>query len=104
MLVSDQEGAFASDYARNLASQKDMNITLKAPRQKAWVVERRHELLRQAVHKVETQLSHEGMHVNLSVDFQQIYAAEKEPRRLFGSRSYDTDASREAPEDSGVSR
>ena len=38
-----------------------MSLRFKAPRQKAWVVERGNEIIRQGLHKTETQLIKEGL-------------------------------------------
>ena len=62
-LVVDHETALQGLYATDWAASQGVALKYKAPRQKAWVVERHNEMLRTGVHTTETQSLKEGIHL-----------------------------------------
>jgi len=60
-LVFDHESGIDTETAGTLLSRSGIRLTLKAPRQHAQIVERHHEVLRQVLHRIESQLSSEGL-------------------------------------------
>ena len=69
-LVSDQEGGLASEEAAVWAERWKLSLRLKAKGQHAVVVERHHQLLRDALHKLLAQARSE----RLLVDFEDVIA------------------------------
>ena len=63
MLVLDQETGLRSDLAIQWAQKWGFHLTYKAPRQKAWIVERHNEIIRASLHSTEDQLLKEGINV-----------------------------------------
>lgn len=61
VLTMDQESSMRGKCVDDLAIAKQITLHYKAPRQKAWLVERHNEILRQALHKVETQIQRESL-------------------------------------------
>ena len=69
-MVYDGEKGLSSNTATTWGSTNSVHMRQKPPRQKAWLVERNNEIIRAALHKVETQLLLEG----LDVAFEQVLA------------------------------
>ncbi len=69
-LVLDEETGMRGQATMDWASTNGINMRFKAPRQKAWIVERHNEILRQALHATESQLKSEG----IKVPFEQVLA------------------------------
>ena len=63
VLVLDEETGMRGRCASDWAESNGIQLKYKAPRQKAWIVERHNELLRQALHLTETQLKRDGVQV-----------------------------------------
>ena len=55
-LVIDGETGLTGRCASDWAQAHGLNLKIKAPRQKAWIVERHQEILRVGLHRTETQL------------------------------------------------
>ena len=71
-LILDGEGALAKDWdSRDYFSRKSIKVTIRAPGQHARFIERRGALLRESLHKIETQLQDENIH---DIPFPQILA------------------------------
>ena len=66
-LVQDGETGMRGQLALDWALANAITLKFKAPRQKAWLVERGNEILRQALHKTETQLLQEDL-TSISVE------------------------------------
>ena len=62
-LTLDEEGGLRGQCAFDWANAHGINLRFKAPRQKAWIVERHNEIIRQALHRTEDQLVKEGVTV-----------------------------------------
>ena len=60
-LVLDEESGMRGRCAVDWAEANNIGLKYKAPRQKAWIVERHNELLRQGLHTTETQMIKEGI-------------------------------------------
>jgi hypothetical protein len=60
-LVLDEEGGMRGRCALDWAEANNIGLKYKAPRQKAWLVERHNELLRRGLHTTETQMVKEGI-------------------------------------------
>ena len=67
VLVVDGESGLSGRYAMDWASTNSISIKIKAPRQKAWIIERHNAPLRSGIHMTEGQLISEGIHVNFEV-------------------------------------
>ena len=67
LLVIDGETAMRGAYTMDWAAAVGTTLKIKAPRQKAWIIERHNAPLRATVHTTEDQLSKEGTHVNFDV-------------------------------------
>ena len=59
--VIDQESGFAFDYGQAFCERLGIDRGLRGTNQHAHVVERHHELLRQAAHRLREQLVREGV-------------------------------------------
>jgi hypothetical protein len=68
VFISDKEGAVDSEKGSIFFERWNIQPHLKPKGSHANIVERHHELLRQQIHKISSQLRHE----NLSVDFEEI--------------------------------
>ena len=66
LMIWDGERAMISGYALQWASQCTFQLTSRAKHSKAWVAERRKEILRNALHKCQTQLAIEGHDIKCS--------------------------------------
>ena len=62
LLVIDHEAGMTGFFAADWASSQGISFKFKAPRQKAWIVERHNELLRNGIHTTETQCLKEGIY------------------------------------------
>ena len=60
-LTFDREAGLDTESAGVLLSRAGIKLALRAPRQHAQVAERHHEILRQALHRIEGQLNSEGL-------------------------------------------
>ena len=60
-LTLDQEAGMRGEEAANWAQKLGIDLRFKAPNQKAWVVERHNEILRQGIHRTEEQLKKDGI-------------------------------------------
>ena len=60
-LTLDQESGMRGEHATVWAQQNSIHLKFKAPRQKAWVVERHNEIIRQALHRTEEAARREGI-------------------------------------------
>ncbi len=69
-LVLDEETGMRGRAAQDWAESNGISLKYKAPRQKAWLVERHNELLREGLHVIETQMIKEG----IKAPFEQILA------------------------------
>ena len=56
VLVLDEETGMRGQHAMDWALSQGVHLKFKAPRQKAWIVERANEIIRQGLHKTEQQL------------------------------------------------
>ncbi|CAJ1426200.1 unnamed protein product [Effrenium voratum] len=65
-LMSDQEGALATDYAAEQISRRGINLQLVAKEQHCGVVERHNELLRRQLHLIDTQAQNEGLPIGIN--------------------------------------
>ncbi|CAJ1446370.1 unnamed protein product [Effrenium voratum] len=65
-LMSDQEGALATDYAAEQMSRRGINLQLVAKEQHCGVVERHNELLRRQLHLIDTQAQNEGLPIGIN--------------------------------------
>ena len=70
VLTLDGETAMRTRTAADWADVHHIELNFKAPHQKAWVVERHNELVRDALHKTESQLIKEG----ITIPFEQVLA------------------------------
>lgn len=61
LLIMDGESCLKSKGASDWATASEVHLKFKAPRQKAWLVERHNEILRQALHRVESQIKEESL-------------------------------------------
>ena len=57
----DEEIAMRGAVARDWAVQNQITLGRKAPRQKAWLVERHIEILRQGLHRTEARMKQESL-------------------------------------------
>ena len=62
-LMLDEETAMRGQCVMDWASANGIHIKFKAPRQKAWIVERGNALIRDGLHTTESQLLQEGITV-----------------------------------------
>ena len=62
-LTLDEETGMRGQVALDWAATNGVNLRFKAPRQKAWIVERHNEIVRRAVHTTEDQLVKEDIRV-----------------------------------------
>ena len=69
-LTLDEESGMRGQCAMDWASANGVHLRFKAPRQKAWIVERHNEVIRRSLHKTESQLVKEA----LNVPFEQALA------------------------------
>ena len=60
-LTLDEETGMRGRVAQDWAVYCGVTLHFKAPRQKAWLVERHNEILRQALHRTETQVKQESL-------------------------------------------
>ena len=75
-LVMDEEtGVHSSRYTADWAECLQIQLKFKAPRQEAWIIERHNELLRQQLHRMETQLQTEGRTVRFGQTLNQALFA-----------------------------
>ena len=61
VLTLDQESSMRGKGVDDWAIANGITLHYKAPRQKAWLVERHNEILRQSLHRVETQMMKESL-------------------------------------------
>ena len=61
VLVLDEETGMRGQHAMDWALSQGVHLRFKAPRQKAWIVERGNEILRQGLHRTESQLIKEAL-------------------------------------------
>ena len=60
VLTLDQESSMRGKGVDDRAIRNNTILHYKAPRQKAWLVERHNEILRQSLHRFETQMLKES--------------------------------------------
>ncbi len=60
-LVMDEETGMRGRCVMDWAEANTVGLKYKAPRQKAWIVERHNELIRHGLHTTETQMIKEGI-------------------------------------------
>eukprot|EP00973_Karenia_brevis_P080511 11169959-Karenia_brevis.AAC.1 len=63
MLTLDEETGMRGQKVSDWASTHNIQLQFKAPRQKAWIVERHNELLRRSLHTTESQLRKEEVKI-----------------------------------------
>ena len=63
VLVLEQEAGLRGDLAMQWAQKWGLHLAFKAPRQKAWIVERHNEIIRHGVHRTESQMMKEGINM-----------------------------------------
>ena len=66
LMIWDGERAMVSIEALQWASRNSVQLIQRAKHKKAWVVERHNEILRNSLHKCQTQLAAEGIEIKLS--------------------------------------
>ena len=71
VLTLDEETGMRGQTCSDWAASHTIELKFKAPRQKAWLVERHNELLRQSAHSTEGQLIKEG----ISCTFEEVLAS-----------------------------
>ena len=67
-LVMDEESGMRGQCTMDWAAASGINLKFKAPRQKAWIVERHNEIIRRCLQTTEAQLIKEG----ISIPFEQV--------------------------------
>ena len=58
VLIWDGEGALGSDEAKTWADRRSIDLIIRPADKKAWIAERHHEILRDHIHRVQTQNPH----------------------------------------------
>jgi len=71
-LVTDVESGLSGRCAMDWALANGVNIKFKAPRQKAWIVERHNEILRRGLHGTESQLKKESLTASFEMVLAQV--------------------------------
>ena len=68
-LTLDEETTMRGRAATDWAVQNQVTLNFKAPRQKAWLVERHNEILRQELHRTELQLKKVSLITSFAIGF-----------------------------------
>ena len=66
VLCQDEEKGMRGQCAMDWALAEAVDLELKAPREKAWLVERHHEITCKGLHRTESQLLKENLRATLS--------------------------------------
>ena len=96
-LISDREGAISGEEGAIFCERHGVARILKAEGQKAWLVERHHEIWRQAFHKITEQCKLEGLDISFQDRIAETTFAKNSMMTIHGVTPYQAVVGRQPP-------